>query len=180
MSTSAFQNAGETVSLCPPVTQPIESTTTVSQCFITPVLVSSQSSATTVSSYQLITQSIESSTTMSQYSVAPVLVGSGVLTAKPARNWAGRRRPYLQQNRAVTARSAAVSASDKITELSAAKLELAKLRHEAEEERKNQALAEHELRMKFMQEEHEMKKKEHELRMLLLQAQLQRSQNTEE
>ena len=149
MSTSTSQSSAATVSLCQPVTHPNESATAVSQCFISPVLVtSSQSSAATVSLCQPVTQPNESATAVSQYSVAPV--SSGVSTGKPARNWAGRRRPYLQQNRAVTARSAAVSASEKITELSAAKIELAKLRHEAEEERKKQALAEHELRMKFM------------------------------
>ena len=93
-------------------------------------------------------------------------------TGQATRSWAGRRRPYLQQNKAVTARSAAVSASEKISELSAEKLELAKLRKEAKTERKTQAETEHKLRIKLMEEKHEMKKKEHKLQMQILKSQL--------
>jgi len=165
MSTSTDHSSAATVSQCQPITQSTVSTSAVAVPLCQPIAQPTESASTTAAS---------------QYSVAPVLVGSVASTGKNARSWAGRRRPYLQQNKAVTARSAAVSASEKITELSAAKIELAKLRQAAEEDRRKQAAAEHELRMKFMQEEHEMKKKEHEMRMLILQSQLQRRQNFEE
>ena len=89
-------------------------------------------------------QTVSESTAAASQSVVPVPASSGTTvpissvmsTGQATRSWAGRRRPYLQQNKAVTARSAAVSASEKISELSAEKLELAKLRKEAETERK--------------------------------------------
>ena len=81
-------------------------------------------------------QTVSESTAAASQSVVPVPVSSVMSTGQATRSWAGRRQPYLQQNKAVTARSAAVSASEKISELSVEKLELAKLRKEAETERK--------------------------------------------
>lgn len=93
---------------------------------------------------------------------------------KSARNWASRRRPRLQQETSVTARSAAIKASEQIEELSQAKLELIKLRLQVETQQKAQAAEKHELMMKMAKEEHELKVKvmqeQHKMKMLVLKA----------
>lgn len=67
--------------------------------------------------------------------------------------------------------NASLEASQKITELSSAKLELVKLRIEVEKASEQRAIREHELRLQFLREEHDLKMK-------LLNAQLQSSHSS--
>ena len=92
------------------------------------------------------------------------------VTVKSSRNWAKRRQPYLQQEKK-TVQNASLEASQKITELSSAKLELVKLRIEVEKASEQRAIREHELRLQFLREEHDLKMK-------LLNAQLQSSHSS--
>lgn len=75
---------------------------------------------------------------------------------KSSRNWANRKRPYLQQERK-TAMSASAEASEKIVALSTAKLELVQLKLQLEKESRDRAVKEHELRMEIMKAEHQLK-----------------------
>lgn len=96
----------------------------------------------------------------------------GENSLKSGRNWAARRRPFLQQKSAQTARCASVKASEKIAELSDIKLELAKLQIEAEKAKRNQAAEEHKIRAEQLKEEHSWKLQEHQLKMEILKSQL--------
>lgn len=55
--------------------------------------------------------------------------------------------------------NASLEASQKITELSSAKLELVKLRLEVEKAAEQRSIREHELRVQFLREEHDQKMK---------------------
>lgn len=103
-----------------------------------------------------------------------------VLTARTGRNWASRRRPFLQQKPDQSAKCASVRASEKITELSAAKLELTKLQIESEKEKISQAAEEHKVRVEMMKAEHQCKLQEHELKMEIMKAQLHSCQTREQ
>lgn len=129
-------------------------------------------------------QPVPAANTVLKLSVAPVtsvqqLVPSTSATkvieaGSSSRSWAGRRRPYLQQKPTESAKSASVAASNKITEFSAAKCELAKLQMEIEKERKQYAADEHKLLMEMMREEQKWKLEEHQLKMELIRAELNR------
>lgn len=103
-----------------------------------------------------------------------------VLTARSGRNWASRRRPFLQQKPEQSAKCASVRASEKITELSAAKLELTILQIETEKEKRSQAAEEHKVRVEMMKAEHQCKLQEHELKMEIMKAQLHCCQTREQ
>jgi len=103
-----------------------------------------------------------------------------VSTARSGRNWASRRRPFLQQKPEQSAKCASVRASEKITELSAAKLELTKLLIESEKEKRSQAAEEHRVRIEIMRAEHQWKLQEHELKIEIMKAQLHSTQTREE
>lgn len=103
-----------------------------------------------------------------------------VLTARTGRNWASRRRPFLQQKPEQSAKCASVRASEKITELSVAKLELTKLLIESEKEKMSRAAEEHRIRIEIMRAEHQLKLEEHELKMEMMKTQLHSTQNREQ
>lgn len=103
-----------------------------------------------------------------------------VLTARTGRNWASRRRPFLQQKPEQSAKCASVRASEKITELSVAKLELTKLLIESEKEKMSRAAEEHRIRIEIMRAEHQLKLEEHELKMEMMKMQLHSTQNREQ
>lgn len=100
-----------------------------------------------------------------QTTVPPLTATTAVLSVasdssnniKSDRNWSNRRRPYLKQQPATRAKSASVQASQKISELSSAKLELVKLRLLVEQENRDRAVQEHEQKLRLMREEHDLK-----------------------